>query len=271
VIQDAAVAQLLGRDTVEAPATQPAVLGPVGWVSDHIRKARLVVLRQMSFWHMKALARVVGESGVHDLVQNLQAATAPTSARFHLMGHSFGCIVVTAAICGPPTNNGFAGTSRKIDSLFLVQGAMSLWSFAEQDSITDMPEASGFYHALQSNEFVKGPIVTTQSIHDWAVGKWYPLGAEAGREVLLLLPSELPQYGGLGTFGIRGQNLPPAFDPDGPMLDDNDEYGFTNGQIYNLEASAVINQKRGLSGAHSDIAHTRVAHAFWQAAISSFS
>ena len=216
---------------------------------------------------MKALARTVGESGVHDLVQDLQGAT---QARFHLMGHSFGCIVVTAATCGPQSKAGFAGTTRNIDSLFLVQGAMSLWSFADKDQITDLPGQTGFYQGLESGGLVKGPIVTTQSEHDWAVGKWYPLGAGLARQAVLFT-AELPKYGGLGAYGIRGRSLPPDYDPDGPLRGENDDYDFSAGQIYNLEASAVIKKINGPSGAHSDIAHPRVAHAFWAAAISSFS
>ncbi|HUB42813.1 MAG TPA: hypothetical protein VMA72_28500 [Streptosporangiaceae bacterium] len=266
VLQDAAAQGLLPRDS-EAPAVDPALLGPVDWIGSKVREAALLVLREMSFWRMKALARTVGESGVHNLVQNLQGAT---QARFHMMGHSFGCIVITAATCGPQSKAGFAGTTRRIDSLFLVQGAMSLWSFAEKDQITGLPDQVGFYQGMESGGLVKGPIVTTQSEHDWAVGKWYPLGAGLARQAVLFT-AELPKYGGLGAYGIRGRSLPPDYDPDGPLLGENDDYDFSAGQIYNLEASAVIKKINGPSGAHSDIAHPRVAHAFWAAAISSFS
>ena len=49
------------------------------------------------------------------------------------------------------------------------------------------------------------------------------------------------------------------------MLPADGDYGFRPGQVYNLEASAFINQGSGAAGAHSDIAKPAVAHAFWQA------
>ena len=48
-----------------------------------------------------------------------------------------------------------------------------------------------------------------------------------------------------------------------PMRAATFAYGFQPGTIYNLEASAIISNGGGASGAHSDIAHPEVAHAFW--------
>jgi hypothetical protein len=59
----------------------------------------LTPLRQLSFWKMKDRARSFGETGAADMLRLLQGA-APESTRFHLMGHSFGCIVVSAALAG---------------------------------------------------------------------------------------------------------------------------------------------------------------------------
>jgi hypothetical protein len=53
------------------------------------------------------------------------------------------------------------------------------------------------------------------------------------------------------------------------MLPADHDYDFGGGRIYNLEGSAFINEGEGPSGAHSDIAKPAVAHAFWQAVISS--
>ena len=47
----------------------------------------------------------------------------------------------------------------------------------------------------------------------------------------------------------------------------NFAYDFKPGAIYNLEASGIIKNGGGASGAHSDIAHPEVAHAFWSAAL----
>ena len=144
---------------------------------------------------MKDRARAFGENGAHELLARLQIA-APR-ARFHLMGHSFGCIVASATVAGPA---GEPDLPRPVDSLFLVQGALSLWSYA-----SDIPYAAGtagYFHRIVKHGLVRGPIVTTRSSHDTAVGRFYPLGAQIRKQ--LVLGDQLPAYGGIGSFGIQG-------------------------------------------------------------------
>ena len=212
-------------------------------------------LRQASFWKMKDRARVFGETGGHELVRRLQQ-TAP-AAHFHLMGHSFGCIVMSATVAGAP---GSAPLRRAVDSLFLVQGALSLWAYASENPYA--PGTAGYFHHVVRERLVRGPIVTTRSIKDTAVGHYYPRGAKLKRQ-LLLVDDKYPKYGGIGTFGIQGI----AVARDLLMQSAQHVYSFGPGQIYNLEASHVIRNGGGASGAHSDIAHPEVAHAFWAAAL----
>src|SRR5262245_39455564 len=84
-------------------------------------------LRQLSFWKMKNRARTVGEGGMHAFVAQMQQALP--SAKFHLMGHSFGCIVVSSIVGGP---GGTTSLSRPVDSVALLQGALSLWAYADR-------------------------------------------------------------------------------------------------------------------------------------------
>jgi hypothetical protein len=184
-------------------------------------------------------------------------------ARFHLMGHSFGCIVVSAAISGPLAQGTVTSRlPRPVQSLFLVQGAMSLWSFAE--SIPYPPNVPGYFRPIGlPPTLVSGPIVTTRSTFDRAVGTFFPLGAKVGNE--LLLGEELPEFGGVGTFGIQGAAAGTTHDI--PVLSADAEYGFESGHIYNIDASTVIRRGGGPSGAHSDIAHPPIAHLFWQAVL----
>ena len=77
-----------------------------------------------------------------------------------------------------------------------------------------------------------------------------------------MAPGDLPKYGAIGTFGIRG---PGVSINDLKMCPVNESYAFTNGNIFNLESSQYISEGSGLSGAHNDIAKPEVAHAFWQA------
>ncbi|MGE5154022.1 MAG: hypothetical protein ACM3ST_08405 [Bdellovibrio bacteriovorus] len=218
--------------------------------------ALLAPLRQLSFWQMKARARSIGESGAATLLRRLQSAAGDRDLRFHLMGHSFGCIVVSAAVNGA---GGDAPLPRPVHSLFLAQGALSLWAYCSE--IPSVPGKRGYFHPLMAKGKVAGPIVTTQSQHDTAVRVYYPMGAGVAGQVDFA-PGELPKYGGVGVFGIQGPGIP----LEGlAMLSPESDYGFHGGRVYNLESSGFINQGSGASGAHSDIAKPAVALDFWQA------
>jgi hypothetical protein len=240
------------------PSGRPGLLA--GGSRTSMRHTLLMPVRQVSFWAMKHRARHVGETGVHKLLVGLQES-AP-HARFHLMGHSFGCIVVSAAVAGPLGGGGITSRlPRPVQSLFLVQGAMSLWSFA--DSIPYPPQVPGYFHPVKLDPaLISGPVVTTRSRFDRAVGTFFPLGAKVGHDRLLGTP---PEYGGVGAFGIKGTNS--GITHDLPVRDATAGYQFARGHIYNIEASEVIRHGGGPSGAHSDIAHPQIAHLFWQAAL----
>jgi hypothetical protein len=49
------------------------------------------------------------------------------------------------------------------------------------------------------------------------------------------------------------------------MLKVADKYGFEAGRAYNLVSDEYIRYGNGPAGAHNDIAHAEVAHAYWQA------
>ncbi len=220
------------------------------------REWLLSPLRQLSFWKMKARARRFGEGSAHALLKALQSARS--DLRLHLMGHSFGCIVMSAAVAGPSVG---LGLPRPVQSLVLVQGALSLWSYC--GSIPAKPKRTGYFRPIIDGNRVAGPIVTTQSHLDTALGRWYPLGAEVARQIDLA-PSDLPRYGAVGVFGLRGPGLDIV---DKAMLPANQPYRFETGRIYNLESSEYIREGGGSSGAHSDIAHPEVAHVVWEAAV----
>ncbi len=231
--------------------TGPGVLG----FGDKAREILLAPMRQLSFWKMKDRARSFGESGGHDLLRKLQQAAPAT--RFHLMGHSFGCIVVSATVAGGKTSQALL---RPVDSLFLVQGALSLWAYAAD--IPYAPGTAGYFHRIVKERLVRGPIVTTRSTKDTAVGRFYPIGAKLKKQ-LVLADTKFPKYGGIGSFGVQGMDV-----LDMTMQSAQHAYDFSGGRIYNLEASGIIKNGGGASGAHSDIAHPEVAHAFWSAVLS---
>lgn len=219
----------------------------------------LAPLRQLSFWKMKDRARQFGESGGAGFLSSLQTATESNTLRIHLMGHSFGCIVVSAMLAGPA---GQGKMVRAVNSLVLVQGALSIWSYCA--SLPFEKGKCGYFNTIVSDRRVKGPIVTTQSCHDTAVGSYYPIAAGLAGQVSFV-PGELPKYGALGAFGARGEGLAIK---DITMVPADSLYRFEPGALYNIESSVFISKMEGSSGAHSDIAHAEVAHVIWEAALS---
>jgi hypothetical protein len=232
----------------------PGLLGD-GWL-DKLKGLVVVPLQQMSFWKMKDRARTIGEGGIHELLVSLQHA-API-AHFHLMGHSFGCIVMSATVAGTSTGSPL---DRPVETLFLVQGALSLWSYTPDIPVA--PGNAGYFNRILKESLVRGSIITTQSRFDSAVGNLYPVGAWV-KSQMVLDGEEYPKYGGVGTYGIQGIG---EIGFDIKMESATHEYGFRSQYVYNLDSSGVIKNGGGFSGAHCDIAHPELAHAFWQAAI----
>jgi hypothetical protein len=217
----------------------------------------LSVLRQLSFWTMKRRARLCGQAGVADLLASILVLPLAHPPRVHLMGHSFGCIVMSAAVAGR------SGTRlvRPVSTLFLVQGALSLWAFAS--AIPVAGGRPGCFHEILREGRVQGALVTTRSAHDTAVGTLYPLAAGL-RQQVDFAPGELPKYGAIGAYGVQGSGIDPR---DLEMKAAIETYDFHPGGVYNLDATEFIAQGGGLSGAHNDIARPEVAHAFWEAVL----
>jgi hypothetical protein len=221
----------------------------------------LAPLRVLTFWQMKRRARDFGETGAAGLLRKLQAAVPPEqTVRVHLMGHSFGCIVTSACVAGPPGRE-----PARVDSLSLVQGALSLWAYCS--AIPNAPGRAGYFHTLIAQRLVRGPIVVTTSEHDRAVGSFYPLGAGVAGQVDFG-PGQLPRYGGIGTFGARGP-LPTTEDRDAHAVEE--PYDLRPGVIYNIDCSLPIRNGRGPAGAHNDICHPEIAHLVWSAILSAIS
>jgi hypothetical protein len=217
-------------------------------------------LRQLSYWTMKKRARTIGEGGMHVFLKNMQTATAENHTRIHLMGHSFGTIVVSGMLGGPDA----AGKlPRPVDSVALVQGAVSLWCYAGK--IPFDSAGQGYFSRILADQKVRGPIVTTQSAHDNAVGVLYPLASRIKGSANFA--QQFPEFGAIGAFGLQG--LPDSSRSELKMLGASGAYSFSPGNIYNVDGSQFISHMDGVSGAHSDIAGPEVAHLIWAAAFAS--
>ncbi|WP_377828319.1 hypothetical protein ACFKHW_30830 [Bradyrhizobium lupini] len=202
-------------------------------------------LRQLSFWTMKKRARRLGENAMHAFCRALQGECP--AVRIHLIGHSFGCIVVSSILGGP---GGTARLARPVESVVLIQGAVSLWAFADFIEVVAKP---GYFNSMLRGPAVCGPIVITRSKHDGAVGTLYPLAVGIALQVAFD-GQRLPIFGGIGTWGMQGVREA----EDIVMLPASEPYAFRSGGIYNLESTEYV-------GGHSAIDGPEVAHAIWEA------
>jgi hypothetical protein len=243
------------QDSFEAANEQGASFG-----GDFNLGGLLGPLRQLSYWTMKKRARNVGEGGMHSFLKQLQQATAAQNTRIHLMGHSFGTIVVSGMLGGP---NVQASLPRAVDSVVLVQGAVSLWCYASNIPFTGA--GPGYFSRILADKKIHGPLLTTRSRFDDAVGVFYPLASRIKGSAAFAGP--LPEFGGIGTYGIQG--VADNIRNDLLMMAATDTYSLEKGKVYNLDGSKYISHKEGASGAHSDIAGPEVAHALWAAAFAS--
>ncbi|MFD0409244.1 hypothetical protein [Kitasatospora sp. NPDC127116] len=203
------------------------------------------VLRVLSFSIMKARAGDIGRGGLGPLLATLHGRSP--GLRVHLLGHSFGARLVSFALAGVG-----APADSPVASLLLIQGAFSHWSFAHAQ---DNPFGSaGALNAFADR--VRGPLVSTYSVHDWAVGVWYPKASFLARQ-----DSEADVAGRWDGMGADGyQAVAPTGDRVMPA-EGGIDYAFVPGTFYRVNAAAVIDNVAGepFSGAHSDIRKPQVA------------
>lgn len=243
------------RERFDPDMAMPVGIEQASYGGTGIGSTLLEPLRMLTFWTMKKRAKTVGQNGLYSFLKRLQQT--PPEVRIHLMGHSFGCIVTSAAMVGP---EGGAALPSPIASCVLVQGATSLWAFGPSNPYQE--KVAGYFNAVIDQRRVSGPLVTTQSRYDHAVGKLYPWAVGLVNQTAYQL-NELPKFGAIGKYGICGveQAIAEAMRPQDAA------YAFVNGGVYNVDGSAYICKVEGLSGAHSDIAGPEVAHLIWQAAM----
>lgn len=201
------------------------------------------LLNFTTYYRMKARAGTVGARGLAPALTRIHEA-AP-SARLHLIGHSFGARVVTAAVHALP-----AGTN--VDSLSLLQAAFSHNAFAEDfDGTKD-----GFFRAVVTEHRVQGPIIITHTRNDKAVGIAYPLASRIAGQNAAGLGDRDDPYGGLGRNGAV--STPEALDQ--ALEASGFPYGFSGGVLYNLKADRFI-------GSHGAVTGEEVAYAVLSAAV----
>jgi len=181
---------------------------------------------------MKTRAGTVGSIGLARLIDGL---TAP-AARIHLIGHSFGGRLVTAAAANSVTN--------KIASMSLLQAAFSHNGFSKT--------RHGLFRGVVEKRRVNGPVVITHTHCDHAVGYMYPIASRISGDHTAALGDAHDRYGAIGRNGARF--MEPGECSDASLLPEDAKYCFQSGRFFNLESSTYIHS-------HGDICGREVAHA----------
>jgi pimeloyl-ACP methyl ester carboxylesterase len=112
----------------------------------------LNLLNYTTYFEMKTRAGTIGKRGIAPFLDRL----SPSIEAIHLLGHSFGGRVVTAAAAN--------STTRRIRSMTLLQAAFSHNGFSKK--------RNGFFRAVVEQKRVAGPILITHSILE---GRWHRL------------------------------------------------------------------------------------------------
>jgi hypothetical protein len=213
------------------------------------------VLRTLSYYEMKNRAGQVGRAGLGPFLSTL-ATPDGRRPRVHLLGHSFGARLVAYALSG--LAGGLVGVASPVKSLFLIQGAFSHFSFS--GALSFDPGRAGALAGYQNR--VDGPLLSTFSAHDRAVGWWYPMASMLKRQDASSQADLLYRWGAMGADGYQVDDTSRV-----RLADEGFRYGFTPGGFYRLDSNAVIRTLQSpFSGAHSDICHPEVAWAAISAA-----
>jgi hypothetical protein len=225
----------LGANVAELGTTlQDAYIGA--------RAAAWRLLNYSTYYQMKERAGVVG-TGLNHVLSDLRAARQ--DLRIHLVGHSFGARVVTAATAGP---NPIAPSS-----MTLLQGAFSHNAFTEKFDGTN----SGFFRNVVAEKKVAGPIVITHTFRDQAVGYAYPLASRISGDKSAAFGDADDVFGGLGRNGAvkmkEGEFVKQT------LLASDGRYAFSADKVHNLLADKWISS-------HGDVANRAVANAVLAAA-----
>ena len=237
----APVAGTGGVASVGGPSGGAAQGGAAG-IGDWVENARTAARNLMNFatyYQMKSRAGTVGNTGAYEVLHQLRAASP--NLKLHLVGHSFGGRLVTAAATGPSGKQPIG-----IDSLALLQAAFSHYGFADDYEAGK----DGLFRSMITNKAVRGPAIVTHTDNDRAVGVAYPLASRIARQVAAGLGDSNDRYGGIGRNGA--QKTPEVVA--GNLLGASGSYEFQQGRMYNLKSDDFIAN-------HSDVEGQEVANA----------
>jgi hypothetical protein len=200
-----------------------------------------------TYYQMKTRAGTIGVKGAAELLRAIRGAKP--DIRIHLIGHSFGGRLVTAAASElPPSTQGV--------SLSLLQAAFSHNGLS--GGFGDGRADKGFFRSLVSDKRISGPIIITHTKNDKAVGIAYPLASRIAGQNAAALGDQNDPYGGMGRNGAQHTD---EADNVATMGLPGTKYSFRPGGIHNVLADVITD--------HSDVTRMEVAFAVLTAAGSS--
>ncbi|HMG04318.1 MAG TPA: hypothetical protein VK581_02580 [Chthoniobacterales bacterium] len=200
-----------------------------------------------TYFEMKKRAGNVGKVGVAPLIDKLAAQVE----RVHLMGHSFGGRVVTAAAAN--------STTKKLHSMALLQAAFSHNGFSKKKN--------GFFRSVVDNKRVNGPIFVTHTKNDKAVGLAYPAASKISNDQSSAFGGPDDPFGGLGSNGAQQMETGEIFETTNTLQSVGGAYQWQAGHFHNLDSTKFIIDPKG-GDAHGWIFVPEVAWAISRAIIS---
>jgi hypothetical protein len=228
-----------GAPKAGAASPEGGAAGLIGDIFGGIKGAIIKFVNVFSYFEMKERAGTIGTQGVAKLLDEL----GKTAERIHLIGHSFGGRVVTAAAKSSSTD--------RLKTMTLLQAAFSHNGF--QPGI-------GFFRDVIANSRIAGPIIITHTFNDSAVGIAYPAASLLGGQtaagvstagIAAAVGGPNSPFGGLGSNGALHMGTVAIFSD---MLELGKPYTFAAGKIYNLKADLFIAE-------HCDVTGREVAYA----------
>lgn len=208
------------------------------------------LLNLTTYFEMKKRAGTVGRNGVGPLIGKL-ASDVRSTERIHLVGHSFGARVVTAAAD--------SSTTPKLHSLSLLQAAFSHNGFSRSKS--------GFFRSVVENKRVAGPILITHTKNDRAVGLAYPAASRISGDRAAGFGDADDDFGAIGSNGAQQMESGEIFDGASTLLAVGSKYQFQAGKFHNLKSDDFIVDPGG-GDAHGMVFEPEVAWAISRAVLS---
>jgi hypothetical protein len=229
-----------------APADQRGGAKDFGGFFSKAANAVTNLMNLGTYFEMKQRAGTVGKNGVAPLIDELSSEVQ----QIHLVGHSFGGRVVTAAAAN--------STTKKLRSMSLLQAAFSQNGFSKV--------RQGFFRSVISGRRVSGAILVTNTKKDLSVGLAYPAASRVSGDAAAAFGGPDDPFGGIGSNGAQ-QMEPGEIAKSAITLEAVDfKYKWEPGRIHNLKDDRFIVDPQG-GDAHGFVFVPQVAWAISRAVV----